>query len=116
MSIFFRCCISSFYSSIYSFNVNLLQYKNDFQLLLLNERNIGEIYKQFQRIDTNNDLLLQYYEFILFFEVESTKFLLLIFDIYDSEKIGKKKKIKFCFLVSLFLFIFLILNIFEICV
>lgn len=79
---------NTFYLKIYSFNSKLLEYKNDFQLLTLNERNIGEIFKQFQRIDLNNDNYIQYFELLQFLELESTKFILHIFDIYDVEKLG----------------------------
>lgn len=87
-------CLTNFYFSIYSLNLNILKYKNDFQLLNLNERNIGEIYKEFQLIDENEDENIQYFELLNYLKYESTKFLLHIFDIYDNEKIGIKNKIR----------------------
>lgn len=87
-------CLTNFYFSIYSFNLNILKYKNDFQLLNLNERNIGEIYKEFQLIDENEDENIQYFELLNYLKYESTKFLLHIFDIYDNEKIGIKNMIR----------------------
>lgn len=79
---------NTYYIKIYSFNKEILKYKNDFQLLNLNERNIGELYKQFQKIDINNDNYIQYFELLKYLELESTKFILHIFDIYDVEKSG----------------------------
>ena len=98
---------NTYYIKIYSFNKEILKYKNDFQLLNLNERNIGELYKQFQKIDINNDNYIQYFELLKYLELESTKFILHIFDIYDVEKSGIF--ILFFILFS-WIFIFILFN------
>jgi Ca2+-binding EF-hand superfamily protein len=56
--------------------------------LNLREKDVGEFYKFFQLIDTDQDGFIQYFELFKFLEMETTKFSIHIFDIYDVEKVG----------------------------
>jgi hypothetical protein len=74
--------------SVYTFAPHLLIHQSDFQNMNLREKDVGEFYKFFQLLDSDQDGFIEYFELFKFLELETTKFTIHIFDIYDVDKVG----------------------------
>lgn len=70
--------------NVYKFDPRLLNYKNEFERLQLNEFDIRRLYSIFRQIDVDGSGNIDILELLMFLDIERTKFSKQVFSIMDE--------------------------------